>query len=90
MDKELFDSFVDLQEDKVLKIVKNKIKSGGDVSSITETCRGALIKIGDLFGKKEYYLSELVMAGEIFREIIEKLEPILTGDEKDAEKIGKS
>ncbi len=39
MDKELFDSFVDLQEDKVLKIVNNKIKSGKDLSSIAETCR---------------------------------------------------
>lgn len=89
MDKELFDSFVDLREDEVLKIVKGKIESGGDAFIIAETCRNALIKIGDLFSKKEYFLSELVMSGEIFREVMEIIEPKLVGDEKEGNKIGK-
>ena len=89
MDKELFDSFVDLREDDVLKIVKEKIESGEDVYSIAETCKNALIKIGDLFSKKEYFLSELVMSGEILREIMELLEPKLVGNENKGKKIGK-
>jgi len=89
MDKELFDSFVDLQEDKVLNIVKEKIESGEDAFSIAETCKKALIKIGDLFSRKEYFLSELVMSGEIFREVMEMLEPKLVGDENEGKKIGK-
>ena len=89
MDKELFDSFVDLQEDKVLNIVKEKIESGEDAFSIAETCKNALIKIGDLFSRKEYFLSELVMSGEIFREVMEMLEPKLVGDENEGKKIGK-
>ena len=83
MDKELFDSFVDLQEDKVLNIVKEKIESGEDAFSIAETCKNALIKIGDLFSRKEYFLSELVMSGEILREVMEMLEPKLVGDENE-------
>jgi len=89
MDKELFDLFVDLQEDMVLKSVQEKIALGVDAISIAETCRSALIKIGELFSKKEYFLSELVMSGEIFREVMEILEPKLVGDEKEGNKLGK-
>ena len=89
MDKELFDSFVDLREDEVLKIVKEKIEAGEDAFSIAETCKNALIKIGDLFSKKDYFLSELVMSGEIFREVMEILEPMLVGNGNEGKKIGK-
>ena len=57
MNNELFDSFVDLRENDVLQLVKEKIESGEDAFSIAETCKNALIKIGDLFSKKEYFLS---------------------------------
>ncbi len=89
MDKELFDSFVDLREDEVLKIVKEKIEAVEDAFSIAETCKNALIKIGDLFSKKDYFLSELVMSGEIFREVMEILEPMLVGNGNEGKKIGK-
>ena len=89
MDKELFDSFVDLREDDVLKIVKEKIEAGEDAFSIAETCKKALSKIGHLFSKKEYFISELVMSGEIFREIMEILEPKLVGSGNERKKIGK-
>jgi 5-methyltetrahydrofolate--homocysteine methyltransferase len=89
MDKELFDSFVDLREDEVLKIVKEKMEAGEDAFSIAETCRNALIKIGNLFSKKEYFLSELVMSGEIFREVMEILEPKLVGSGNEGKKVGK-
>jgi len=89
MDKELFNSFVDLQEEDVLKIVRERLESGEDAFTIAETCKNALVKIGDLFSKKEYFLSELVMSGEIFREIMEIIEPKLVGDEKKGNKIGK-
>jgi methanogenic corrinoid protein MtbC1 len=89
MNNELFDSFVDLRETEVLKLVKEKIESGEDAFSIAETCKNALIKIGDLFSKKEYFLSELVMSGEIFKEVMEILEPKLVGSGNEGKKIGK-
>ena len=35
------------------------------------------MEIGRLFEENEYYLSELIMAGEIFKTIMTKLEPML-------------
>ncbi|TFG13262.1 MAG: cobalamin-binding protein [Promethearchaeota archaeon] len=89
MSEDLFNSLVDLREDHALKIVKERLNAGIDPYSILNTCRDAMVKIGDLFAKKEYFLSELVMSGEILKEIMEILEPhIIKGLEKD-NKIGK-
>jgi 5-methyltetrahydrofolate--homocysteine methyltransferase len=79
MNDDLFDSIVELNESEVLKIVNERIQSGENVMDILDTSRKAMIEIGDRFAKKEYFLSELVMAGEIFREIMEILEPELIG-----------
>ena len=79
MHDDLFDSIVELNESDVLKFVHEKIQSGESVIDILDACRKAMIEIGDRFAKKDYFLSELVMAGEIFREVMEILEPELKG-----------
>jgi 5-methyltetrahydrofolate--homocysteine methyltransferase len=79
MNDDFFDSIVELNESDVLKFVHKKIQSDESVMDILDACRKAMIEIGDRFAKKEYSLSELVMAGEIFREIMEILEPELKG-----------
>jgi len=89
MEKELFELFVELREKETLKIVKDMLYSGEDPNNIAETCKKALIKIGDLFAKKEYFLSELVMSGELFREVMEILEPKMQFSGKSEKKLGK-
>lgn len=88
MIKELYDLLVDLKEDDVLNLVQDQLDSGTDPHSIAETCREAMIEIGNLFAKKEYFLSELVMSGEIFREVMELLEPKMLSASENEEKIG--
>lgn len=89
MSEDLFNSLVDLREDNALEIVKEKLNAGEDALSIVNTCREAMIKIGELFAKKEYFLSELVMSGEILKEIMEILEPHIVKGLKNDNKIGK-
>jgi 5-methyltetrahydrofolate--homocysteine methyltransferase len=89
MGEDLFNSLVELRENDALEIVKEKLNAGVDAYSIVNTCRDAMIKIGELFAKKEYYLSELVMSGEILKEIMEILDPHIINSSKNDEKIGK-
>ena len=89
MSEDLFDSLVDLRENDTLKIVKEKLNAGEDPLSIVNTCRDAMIKIGELFAKKEYFLSELVISDEIFKEIMEILEPHIVNGSKNDKKVGK-
>ena len=41
-------------------------------------------KIGKLFEANEYYLSELIMSGEILKGVMNELEPLLANVEKEA------
>ena len=71
----LTDAMVEVREDDSLEIVNERVKAGEDPLKIIEDCRNAMITIGEKFEVKEYFVPELIMAAEIFREIMEIVEP---------------
>jgi len=89
MDDELFEAIVELREQDVLRIAKDRMLAGEDPVAVAELCRRAMAEVGDRFAKKEYFLSQLVLSAEIFREILEILEPRILERTKGEEKIGK-
>ena len=74
MDDELFKAIVELKENDVIRITKDRISAGQDPVAVTELCRKAMTEVGNRFANKEYFLSQLVLSAEIFREIMEILE----------------
>jgi methanogenic corrinoid protein MtbC1 len=89
MDDELFEAIVELREKDVLRMAKDRMLAGEDPIVVAELCREAMAEIGDRFAKKEYFLSQLVLSAEIFREIMEVLEPRILERTKGEKKIGK-
>jgi methylmalonyl-CoA mutase cobalamin-binding domain/chain len=89
VDDELFEAIVDLREEDVLRIAKDRMIAGEDPIAVAELCRRAIAAVGDRFAKKEYFLSQLVLSAEIFREIMEILEPRILERTKGEEKVGK-
>ncbi len=75
----LRDAIVDMQEDEALAQTKEFMAAGGDPQKVLETCREALEIVGKRFEQGEYFLPELVLAGEMFREIGEIVKPALGG-----------
>ena len=75
----------DLNEIQVLDMVKARIASNEDPLQIVEDCQEGLRQVGERYERREYFLAGLIMAGEIFREVMELLEPIIehrfTGNE---------
>ena len=69
--KELVDALVDLKSDEVLRIVKESLDSGVDPTVLLEECREAMVLVGERYQKGEYFLSELLIASEIFNTILE-------------------
>ena len=67
-----------MNEKDALRIAREKIDSGTDPIQIIEICRKALSIVGDRSGKGEYFLSDMMVAAEIFREITEIIGPTLT------------
>jgi len=82
--EELINSFANLEEEKTLNLVKELLKTQ-DPMVIIEACRKATTIIGEKFERGEYFLSELVFAGEIFKKVMELVLPRL---KKRAKPIG--
>jgi len=77
---ELFESVVELEEHKAYDLVKQLLEENNDPKVIIDVLRKAVEDIGEKFNKKEYFLTELVMAGEIFQQSAKILEPALKAD----------
>ncbi len=85
---ELVETVVELEELKSYSLVKQLLEEGTDPKEIIEAlCKGVEI-IGEKFSKKEYFLTELVMAGEIFQQSAKILEPALKADQKSEKALG--
>ena len=71
---------VDLEEEKTLAAVRAVLESDVAPLEVVEQLRQGMSEVGRRFEEKEYYLSELIMSAEIFKEAMELIEPKLCGD----------
>lgn len=78
----LAQALVDLDEEQVVELVKEKIDAGVPVLDILKECNEGMAKIGEKFEAGEYFLSELIFSGEILQSVMFQLEPLLTNVEK--------
>ena len=79
---ELFNAVVNLEENNSYDLVKKMVEEKEDPNKIIEILKKGVDEIGDKFSKKEYFLTELVMAGEIFQQSVKILEPLLKSKEE--------
>jgi methanogenic corrinoid protein MtbC1 len=78
--EDIINAIIDLDEQKVLKLVKEKIDANEDPLKILDACRQGMAKIGSESGEGgTIFLTDLIMAGEIFNEAMELLMPKLAG-----------
>jgi dimethylamine corrinoid protein len=57
----------DLEEDKAVLLVEDKLKKGEPPLSILEELQAGMSLVGERFESGEYYLSELIYAADIFK-----------------------
>ena len=88
MAKGLVELMSDLMEEETLALVKEKLAQGADPNQILDDARSAMEVVGKRFESCEYFIPDLMMAGEILREISETVKPLLV-QEKGAQKSGK-
>jgi len=68
---------VELNEKNVNELVKTRLQNNEEPLKIMDEVKEAMKIIGDKFSKKEYFLPELIMSGEILKQIFEELGPKL-------------
>lgn len=70
-------ALVELDEVRTLKLTRDLLASGEVTPlSILSTCQQALKVVGERYERQEYYISGLIMAGELFKEVIEMAQPL--------------
>jgi len=74
---QLINLVADLEEDAVLALVKERIAVGANPYQTIEACNEGMRLVGLRYQRGEYFISALIMAGEIFREVIELTQPLL-------------
>ncbi|MBW2063762.1 MAG: cobalamin-dependent protein [Deltaproteobacteria bacterium] len=88
MSKELVNAMVSMKEKEAVSIAKELLDGGEDPMNILNACKEAMEEVGNRFEKGEFFLPELVMAGEMLKQISEFVKPKLQGEGK-TEKLGK-
>jgi 5-methyltetrahydrofolate--homocysteine methyltransferase len=83
------DEIVELNENKVIDILNSKLEKNENLMAIMDEIKVAMKKIGDKFENKEYFLPDLIISGEILRQIFEILSPKLKESEISEKKKGK-
>jgi len=66
-----------LQEDVALALVRHRLDAGDDPLLIIEDCQEGMRQVGVRYERREYYLAGLIMGGEIFRQVMELLQPVV-------------
>ena len=69
-----------LDEQGSLDVVRERVARGDDPLAIIEDCQRGMQFVGEDYQSGEYFISGLIMAGEIFREAMEILEPLMPAD----------
>jgi methanogenic corrinoid protein MtbC1 len=88
MNQELIDLITDMKEEETLALVMKLIAEGTSPNRILENARAAMEIVGKHFESCEYFIPDLMMAGEILKRISDIVKPLLKG-EPGATKKGK-
>jgi len=90
MSKELIDAVVDMREEDAVKIAEKLLNSGADPLGLLDDCREALGIIGSRFAAGECFVPELILAGEMLRQIGAMVKPkIATSGAAPQKKLGR-
>lgn len=87
--KALAQAVGDLDEKKVLMMINDFLATnptGEDAQMVVLACQQGMAIVGDLFEKNEYYVGDLIFAGDLLNQAINAIKPLLGG--AGSQKIG--
>lgn len=75
MRDELIRAVVDMEEDEALRLVRAMLDDGTDPQAILDACKEAMALVGERYDAREYFLPELIIAGELMKEVANLVKP---------------
>jgi methanogenic corrinoid protein MtbC1 len=77
MSKKLVNAIADMKEEEALKLVKKMVEDGTEPTAILDAAREAMDIVGQRYEKGDYFLPELMLAGEVMAQITDLIKPEL-------------
>jgi methanogenic corrinoid protein MtbC1 len=79
MSAELVDAIAEMCDEEAVQLAGQLLDSGTPPLEILEDCRKAMAIVGRRFENEEYFIPELILAGETLRAISDLVKPRLSG-----------
>ena len=76
-EKRLVELLADMYEEEAIELAQQMLDSKVDPLRVLELCREAMDIVGKRFEEKEYFLPELILAGELLDQIGKMAKPLL-------------
>jgi len=74
---EITNALAELDEDRALQLVKEALDEQVAAGDILQACQEGMNQVGSRFECQDYFVSDLIMSGEIFKQVGAILEPHL-------------
>lgn len=85
--EKLTELVIELEVDDVADAVKEALDEGKKPFDVLNALTKGMDEVGRRYEEKEYYLTELVLAGETMKEAFKVLQPALEAEDKAEEKV---
>lgn len=77
MTQAMVEAFSDMREEEALDLARRALDGGTPPLEVLEACREAMTIVGKRFEDGEYFVPELILAGEMLREISALVKPLM-------------
>ncbi len=84
----LTSAIVEMDEELALRITRELKEAGTSRAAILQAATAALRIVGERYERREYFLSALIVGGDIFKQVLEVLGPEVRGEASDT-RLGK-
>jgi methylmalonyl-CoA mutase cobalamin-binding domain/chain len=66
-----------LQYESVEGLVEQALGAGTDPLDVLDQCKAGMDTVGELYSSGDYFLSELILSGEIFKKVVDTVKPLI-------------
>ncbi|MCX7670832.1 MAG: cobalamin-dependent protein, partial [Anaerolineae bacterium] len=89
MTEQLITAIADMEEEQALALARQLLANGTPPAAVLDACRTAMEIVGRRFEQGEYFIPELILAGEMLKAISAEVKPLLAAGAQTAHKLGK-
>ena len=89
MKEKLVSAIADKREEEALQLAQEMLDAGEDPQAVLDAGKEAMTVVGDRYEEGEYFLPELIIAGDMLKAIGDLVKPMLQAQASQTEPLGK-